>query len=249
MIYRDECMENPMKYNIHIRAREKFIVPEINGGRDIDVGCGLGYFSSLLSKKFNVFGVDLDKEALQYLEKYHSGEYVCGDGNYLPFKDSIFDFVLSSEVIEHMPDDKIFLKEIKRILKNNAVLLLTAPTDEGILTRSELCHSERFQKHYKKNYSEKEIISLLKSFDFEIEKIGYCIAFFSRITMEMLKLSYHLVSKKYEKQSDVFKVSDSLIFKIYKFIFPIFLLLNYVDGILAKFIKGDCIMIKAVNSK
>lgn len=46
----------------------------------------------------------------------------------LPVKDKSFDYVLCSEVIEHMERDPLFmLNEINRVLKNNKTLILTTP--------------------------------------------------------------------------------------------------------------------------
>jgi ubiquinone/menaquinone biosynthesis C-methylase UbiE len=41
---------------------------------------------------------------------------VCGNGMALPFRSQSFDMVVSTQVIEHVPDDQAFVQEIKRIL-------------------------------------------------------------------------------------------------------------------------------------
>jgi SAM-dependent methyltransferase len=45
----------------------------------------------------------------------------------LPFKDATYDFVFASHVLEHIPDDKKAIQEIRRILKPNGVAILPVP--------------------------------------------------------------------------------------------------------------------------
>lgn len=45
----------------------------------------------------------------------------------LPFTDSTYDFVFASHVLEHIPDDRKAIKEIRRILKPNGIAILPVP--------------------------------------------------------------------------------------------------------------------------
>tara|TARA_B110000438_G_C15797418_1_gene643492 strand:+ start:506 stop:1225 length:720 start_codon:yes stop_codon:yes gene_type:complete len=47
----------------------------------------------------------------------------------LPFDDNFFDFIFSYETLEHIPYPEIFLKEITRVMKPNASLILTTPNE------------------------------------------------------------------------------------------------------------------------
>jgi len=50
-----------------------------------------------------------------------------GDAQEIPFANEIFDSCLCTEVLEHVPDPMIVLKEIRRILKPGGRVLLTVP--------------------------------------------------------------------------------------------------------------------------
>lgn len=78
----------------------------------MDVGCGDGAITNVLSEKYDVIGIDFSRVALKHLSSKASP--VLGSADYLPFKDKTADIVLSSELLEHLPDE-IFLKAISEI--------------------------------------------------------------------------------------------------------------------------------------
>jgi ubiquinone/menaquinone biosynthesis C-methylase UbiE len=45
----------------------------------------------------------------------------------LPFKDATYDFIFASHVLEHVPDDKKAIQEIRRILKPGGIAILPVP--------------------------------------------------------------------------------------------------------------------------
>lgn len=45
----------------------------------------------------------------------------------LPFPDKTFDFICSYETIEHVPDYKMFIQELKRALTDDGIMILTCP--------------------------------------------------------------------------------------------------------------------------
>ncbi len=45
----------------------------------------------------------------------------------LPFSDSTYDFIFASHVLEHIPDDRKAIKEIRRILRPNGIAVLPVP--------------------------------------------------------------------------------------------------------------------------
>ena len=49
------------------------------------------------------------------------------DLQHLPFSDNSYDFVFASHVLEHIPDDRKAISEIRRILRPNGVAMLPVP--------------------------------------------------------------------------------------------------------------------------
>jgi SAM-dependent methyltransferase len=102
------------------------------GRRVLDVGCGTGYGSFFLASygARHVTAFDFDDVTLSYGQAvYHHPRlrYVRGDGLRLPFEDASFDFVFSSQVIEHVPSPDQFLLEIRRVLATGGFCLITTP--------------------------------------------------------------------------------------------------------------------------
>lgn len=99
--------------------------------RLLDLGCGIGLTLSILSQEFpKSIGCDIDEKALRATriilkEVGVKIPLVLYDGKILPFKDNSFDLVTLIEVIEHVEDPELMLKEIKRVLKPDGLLHVT----------------------------------------------------------------------------------------------------------------------------
>ena len=73
-----------------------------------------------------IYGLDLSENALKIAKKtFPNFNFVQGDTFNLPFKNNYFNLVVSSELIEHLPNDKKFIGEISRTLDENGILILT----------------------------------------------------------------------------------------------------------------------------
>lgn len=46
-------------------------------------------------------------------------DFVKGDHEHIPFRDSFFDFAYMTDVIHHVPDLVVMFKELNRVLKKN----------------------------------------------------------------------------------------------------------------------------------
>jgi methionine biosynthesis protein MetW len=99
------------------------------GGRLLDVGCGRGAVASLLSARFDeVHGVDADDAALaKAAERGVAVAQVDLDREPLPYEDGSFDAVVSLDVIEHVLDPAVFVRELARVLRPGGRLYLATP--------------------------------------------------------------------------------------------------------------------------
>jgi SAM-dependent methyltransferase len=75
--------------------------------------------------------------------------------------DSRFDCVVAVEVLEHVEEDRLFLGNVRRVLKPGGVFLMTTPNGDHIATPTNPDH--------KRHYTREELSSLLASFFAPVE--------------------------------------------------------------------------------
>lgn len=111
------------------------------GNRILDVGCGSGRHLAALYRypAVTVVGVDFSCEDLTEAQKRlelhdrlgeHGGgrwRLLTGDIRNLPFPDGAFDFVICSEVLEHVPDHHTAAGDVLRVLKPGGQLVVSVP--------------------------------------------------------------------------------------------------------------------------
>lgn len=104
-------------------------VPNSLSGKILDVGCGSGAKLYGLKKRgWDVYGVDTSLDAVDFAKKKLNLEKVyLGTIESKKFPPGFFNAVLLSHVIEHLQDPKKTLREIKRILKPEGLLIITTP--------------------------------------------------------------------------------------------------------------------------
>jgi 2-polyprenyl-3-methyl-5-hydroxy-6-metoxy-1,4-benzoquinol methylase len=97
-----------------------------------EYGCGNGYGSFYLSgMSQNVVAVDINKTVIHECKKQYQNnnlffQLVEPEKN-TGFDESSFDVVVSFQVIEHIYDVPGYLNELKRVMKENGVLIITTP--------------------------------------------------------------------------------------------------------------------------
>lgn len=101
--------------------------------RILDAGCGEGFISMLLVKKFPnaiVTGIDQSQEALEMARRVHQiVRYRQGSIYRMPFRNHSFDLVICTEVLEHLESPYFALKELNRVVKRGGAVLLTVPAE------------------------------------------------------------------------------------------------------------------------
>ncbi|KKS95350.1 MAG: 3-demethylubiquinone-9 3-O-methyltransferase [Microgenomates group bacterium GW2011_GWC1_43_13] len=109
---------------------EKLLHPrDLKGKSFLDTGCGLGYFSEKANKLgAKVTAVDIGENLVDITRKrVKKGNFKTASASDLPFRDEVFDVILSTEVVEHVENPQKALKEAVRVLKKNGVLVITTP--------------------------------------------------------------------------------------------------------------------------
>ena len=110
------------------------VLPVIQGKKVLDAACGTGYGSALMAGMASeVIGIDISPEAVAFARSQYSHipnlSYQEASIEKLPFPDHTLDIVVSFETIEHVPSpvQQAFLREIKRCLKEDGILIMSSP--------------------------------------------------------------------------------------------------------------------------
>jgi len=123
---------NPM-IETHLPYVQKLLTDRDNGDLVLDAGCGLGqwvFYAEELGHQ--AIGIDIALDALRRAKEWgfrqsFTAEFVLADVRRLPFRDDVFDCVLSFGVIEHFHGPVSILKEKRRVLNRGGKLLATVP--------------------------------------------------------------------------------------------------------------------------
>ncbi len=109
---------------------ERLNVP--NGARVLDAGCGSGRTLPELEPYGEVSGIELSPDAAEVARARGCGEVVIGRLEKLPWDDETFDLITCLDVIEHTPDDRVTLRELRRVAKPGGWLLVTVPAYQAL---------------------------------------------------------------------------------------------------------------------
>jgi len=102
------------------------LIPE-DVGTVLDIGCGNGIITNMINLPF-VVGIDFARIPLSQVKT----NTIQASIDALPIKNSKFDLVILTEVLEHL-DDETYIKAIKELKKLNArYYLITVPFKESI---------------------------------------------------------------------------------------------------------------------
>lgn len=121
------------------RRRFRWILSKIDLEAEatiLDCGCGDGLYTGALARasRARIVALDRDPENLaRTRERLPAGAGVTlvhGDAQSIPFPDASFDAVIFTEVLEHVPDDRRALREVRRVLAPGGALILTVPNHD-----------------------------------------------------------------------------------------------------------------------
>lgn len=120
--------------NYDVSRRIALIFDQLLGGRSLkdasvlEVGCGTGRFSTEIARRgARLTVLDIGFGLVSDTSKRTHSLGTTGSACKLPFSDSSFDFVISSECIEHTPSPQESIREMARVCRPGGTLCLTTP--------------------------------------------------------------------------------------------------------------------------
>lgn len=204
-------------------SRYKFTIPFVNEKKVMDIACGEGYGSNMLSKNSSeVVGIDIDSKSIEHAKnkyKKNNLNFYVGSVERIENQNELFDVVVSFETIEHvkLSLQKKFLSEVARILKPSGIFIVSTP-DKDVGGEG---HNE-FHVH---ELNKPEFFKMLNEHFKEVEFYGQDIKpygnklslFIARILhklvkLDKLKIRHKLFPKKFRFALDT-NVSNSAVNK------------------------------------
>ncbi|MFT5387958.1 MAG: ubiquinone/menaquinone biosynthesis C-methylase UbiE [Candidatus Omnitrophota bacterium] len=134
--YYKNTITDPTKAKAFQAAKERefeFLKEQLSpksGKKLLDLGCGVGkYLQSIAPSGADLWGIDISKIATDSAKKCvkKPEQIICSSSMPLPFEDNTFDYVTAWGVIEHFPCIPSILKEITRITKKDAEIVIMVP--------------------------------------------------------------------------------------------------------------------------
>ncbi len=139
-------------------------VKKYSGQTVLDLGCATGNYSVVLKKSgYDVKGADVNPQYVQRARE--RGIDAVQINGTVPYPDKSFDTVICFEVIEHVTDTTLLLREAKRLAKKN--VLFSTPNSENV---EKLMHQGLLYEHFAeldhKNFFTKDSFYKLLSTEF-----------------------------------------------------------------------------------
>jgi 2-polyprenyl-6-hydroxyphenyl methylase/3-demethylubiquinone-9 3-methyltransferase len=111
-------------------ARSSAVERPLEGLRVLDVGCGGGILSESMAKLgASVTGIDVVDKNIQ-IASLHAAQqgidvdYQAATASEVAASGSVFDIVLNMEVVEHVADVKLFMRDCMRLTANSGVMFV-----------------------------------------------------------------------------------------------------------------------------
>lgn len=219
-----------MLRSIYLRKAIKKYAPK--NSTILDAGCDTGRDAIYLSAKypdFSVLGIDINDNAISEA-KTRLAKANLNNANFeimnivdIPYVDK-FDIIYSIEVLEHIYDYEKCINNFQKALKSNGKLIIHVPCPD------QKRHFKRFKKkvypdHIHDSISVSKLVSALEANKLKVLEVKYTSGYFGSLGWEIFEIIRPRTFLK-------------------RVLFPVILLLFYIDALLPK-TKGNNAMVIA----
>ena len=148
-----DLQRGELVYAEHL-VRYRLAAQLASGRRVLDAGSGEGYGTAMLASAgaTSALGVDVDEEPIAHARERYGQMFERADIASLPFDDESFDLIVCFETIEHLDDDVSALRELRRVLADDGLLIISTPNRDEYLVENEF---------HKREYAPAEFDALL----------------------------------------------------------------------------------------
>ena len=216
----EKLESNLLNYNTFIVS--KFIKHASGRKHVLDFGAGVGTLSKIytnLDPKAKLFCVELDRAQIALISDrgFESAESLNDD--------SSFEYIFTSNVLEHIEDDSLALKTLFKNLTPDGKLGIFVPANQLVYS-----HIDKKLEHFRR-YSKSDLVNKVMKAGFKIDDCHYVdsIGLFAWLFAKVFKLEFS------QKGSSLLKIYD-------KYIWPLSRLL---DNLGFKYLFGKNLLLLA----
>lgn len=117
----------------------------------LNVGAALGASTIMLQEFGTVTSLEYNKECCEFVKKELGMDFINGSITELPFNDNEFDLVCAFDVVEHVQDDSLAIKELHRVCRPGGYTFTTVPTFKFMWSEHDDIN-EHVRRYTMKNY-------------------------------------------------------------------------------------------------
>lgn len=158
----------------------------------LDIGCSSGFLlTELLEKgaaKDHVFGVDISDEALAACREKGLSKVYKMDAARIDLPANSFDYIIASDCLEHLQDDREALLNWQKLLKPGGRLILFVPAFMFLWSPHDVVN------HHFRRYTGGELVRKVKDAQFTVARQGYW-----NFTLFLPIFMYRVIRKIWQK--------------------------------------------------
>jgi len=145
----DSGLRDNIIYNEHL-VRYELAKEFVDSKTVLEIASGSGYGSSILAKSGakKVIAMDVSQEAIDMAQEKYGHEKInfkLGDAENIDFEDNFFDVIVSFETVEHLKNPSKFISELKRVLSDDGLVLISTP-NKDVFKEKNPYHLKEFTK-------------------------------------------------------------------------------------------------------
>jgi len=205
------------------------IIPFTGEGKLLDIGCGNGrYLSALQKLGWQTYGIEQNPGSSEYARTELHLKVETGDLLNYEYKDRFFDVITMWHSLEHLYEPIPTLNEVKRILKDDGLLVIAVPNVDSFAAKvfKENWYQLEIPIHLIA-FSPDSITRMLDSAGFKVKKIYY-----DRRNSPLSRSLRNLKDGKYRLLSKLSRFK--ILIKTFNFILATF---GYCDSIVVHALK------------
>ena len=139
----------------------------------LDLGCGTGFVTSAISKKYEKYGLEVGRDSYNFAKKYFNKMHL-GALKKSTYKNNFFDVILLLHVLEHVKNPIELLETIINILNPAGKLIIGTPNFDSACARR---YGKKFRmlndKTHISLFSDHKLVELLSDIGYEVEKVDF----------------------------------------------------------------------------